>query len=156
MGPSHLSASRMGILTLARCSGSTLIDLPRLYLDPSFRDLVLRDLDDPIGLAPDWRWFMGLPARDKSVVTAPSMNKARQFVARPSIRIIVGQAKPAISMRQIIDQRKVLLVYLPKGLIGSETATLLGCLVLIFAVAGRDGACSPADWPAPRLRTVRR
>ena len=27
-------------------------------------------------------------------------------------------------------ERKVLLVYLPKGLIGSETATLLGCLLL--------------------------
>ncbi len=129
-GPRTGQLAHMGILTLARRSGSTLIDLPRLYLDPSFRDLVLRDLDDPIGLAPDWRWFMGLPAREQALVTAPLMNKARQFVARPSIRIIVGQAKPAISMRQIIDQRKVLLVYLPKGLIGSETATLLGCLVL--------------------------
>jgi hypothetical protein len=33
-------------------------------------------------------------------------------------------------MRQIIDQRKILLVHLPKGLIGAETAQLLGCLVL--------------------------
>ena len=33
-------------------------------------------------------------------------------------------------MRQVIEQKKVLLVNLPKGLIGAETAQLLGCLVL--------------------------
>jgi hypothetical protein len=132
-GPRTAQLTHMGLLTLARRKGSTLLDLPRLYLDPSFRSKVLADVDDPIGLGPDWLWFEGLSQAEQAAVIAPLLNKVRQFTARPSIRAIVGQAAPALSMRQIIDQKKVLLVHLPKGLIGAETAQLLGCLILTAA-----------------------
>ena len=132
-GPRTAQLTHMGLLTLARRPRSTLLDLPRLYLDPAFRAQVLAGLDDPVGLGPDWQWFESLPAREQVNVVSPLLNKARQFVARPGIRTIVGQFAPRLTMRQIIDQRKVLLVNLPKGLIGAETAQLLGCLVLTAA-----------------------
>jgi hypothetical protein len=129
-GPRTGQLAHMGLLTLAQRHGSTLLDLPRLYLDPDFRAKVLRDLDDPVGLEPDWRWFGNLPTREQATVIAPLLNKVRQFTARPSIRAIMGQATPPLSMQTLMAEGKILLVYLPKGLIGSETATLLGCLVL--------------------------
>jgi hypothetical protein len=129
-GPRTAQLTHMGLLTLARRPGSTLLDLPRLYLDPSFRAKVLAAVDDPIGLGPDWLWFEGLSQAEQAAVIAPLMNKVRQFTARPSIRSIVAQPKPPLSLRQVIDQQKVVLVHLPKGLIGAETAQLLGCLVL--------------------------
>lgn len=132
-GPRTAQLTHMGLLTLAQRTGSTLLDLPRLYLDESFRRRVLADLDDPLGVGPDWQWFESLSDAEKTVVISPLLNKARQWVARPAIRAIVGQSRPRITMRQIIEQRKVLLVHLPKGLIGSETAQLLGCLVLTTA-----------------------
>lgn len=132
-GPRTAQLTHMGLLTLARRENSTLLDLPRLYLDPRFREKVLADLDDPLGLGPDWQWFEALPPREQANVVSPLLNKVRQFTARPAIRAIVGQAKPCLSMRQIIEQKKVLMVNLPKGLIGAETAQLLGCLVLTAA-----------------------
>jgi len=129
-GPRTGQLAHMGLLTLARRDGSTLLDLPRLFLDPQFRGRVLADLDDPVGLEPDWRWFEALPIREQATVTAPLLNKVRQFTARPVIRSIMGQASPAISMQRLMAERKILLVYLPKGLIGAETAQLLGCLVM--------------------------
>jgi hypothetical protein len=129
-GPRTGQLAHMGLLTLARRKGSTLLDLPRLFLDPQFRGRVLADLDDPVGLEPDWRWFGSLPTREQSTVIAPLLNKVRQFTARPVIRTIMGQANPAISMQRLMAEQKILLVNLPKGLIGAETATLLGCLVL--------------------------
>lgn len=129
-GPRTAQLAHMGLLTLARRKGSTLVDLPRLFLDERFRARVLAGLNDPLGLGPDWQWFKGLSDAEQSTVIAPLMNKVRQFTARPSVRAIVGQDRPKISMRQIIEQRKVLLVHLPKGLIGADTAQLLGCLVL--------------------------
>jgi hypothetical protein len=132
-GPRTAQLTHMGLLTLARRKGSTLLDLPRLYLDSTFRAKVLADLDDPIGLGPDWQWFESLAQREQINVVSPLLNKSRQFVARPSIRAIVGQPKPRLTVRDIIDQKKVLLVNLPKGLIGSETSQLLGCLVLTAA-----------------------
>ena len=129
-GPRTAQLTHMGLLTLARRTRSTLLDIPRLYLDPVFRERVLADLDDPIGLGPDWQWFEGLPQREQLSVVAPLLNKVRAFTARPGIRAIVGQFAPRLTMRSIIDRHKVLLVHLPKGLIGAETAQLLGCLVL--------------------------
>jgi Type IV secretion-system coupling protein DNA-binding domain len=129
-GPRTGQLAHMALLTLARRSGSTLIDLPRLFLDPTFRRSALAGLDDPLGLEIDWRWYEHLPTREQATVIAPLLNKVRAFTARPSIRAIVGQATPVISMQRLMHEAKVLLVYLPKGLIGAETAQLLGCLVL--------------------------
>jgi hypothetical protein len=129
-GPRTAQLAHMGLLTLAYRQGSTLLDLPRLFLDEHFRAQVLAGLDDPVGLEPDWRWFQTLAAREQANVVAPLLNKVRAFTARSSIRSIIGQADPAVSMRSLMAERKILLVNLPKGLIGSDTATLLGCLIL--------------------------
>lgn len=129
-GPRTAQLTHMGLLTLARRKRSTLLDLTRLYLDSAFRAQVLADLDDPVGLGPDWQWFERLPEREQLNVVSPLLNKVRAFTARPSVRAIVGQFAPRLTMREIIDGKKVLLCHLPKGLIGAETAQLLGCLVL--------------------------
>ena len=129
-GPRTGQLAHMGLLTLTRRQGSTLLDLPRLFLDPAFRRARIAHLDDPLGLELDWRWYEHLPTREQATVIAPLLNKVRQFTARPAIRAIVGQAAPAITMPGLLAERKVLLVYLPKGLLGSETAQLLGCLIL--------------------------
>src|SRR6185312_11841904 len=85
-GPRVGMLTRVGLLTLARRPGSTLLDLPRLYTDPIFRAKVLAGVDDPIGLGPDWQWFEGLSSAEKSVVTSPLLNKTHVFSSRPAIR----------------------------------------------------------------------
>jgi len=129
-GPRTAQLAHMGLLTLAQRPGSTLVDLPRVFLDKGFRRQVVAQLDDPVGLAPDWAWFERLQERDQAAVIAPLMNKVRQFTARKAIRPIIGQSDPATSIQRIVAEGKVLLVHIPKGLIGSDTAQLLGCLVL--------------------------
>jgi hypothetical protein len=129
-GPRTAQLAHMALLTLARRQGSTLLDLPRLFLDTDFREHVLAGLDDPLGLGPDWQWFGNLPEREQASVIAPLLNKVRQFTARQSIRAIMGQAQPTTSAATIMAERQILLAYLPKGLIGADTAQLLGCLLL--------------------------
>lgn len=144
-GPRTAQLTHMGLLTLARRSRATLLDLPRLYLDPVFRARVLADLDDPLGLGPDWQWFERLPEREQLTVVSPLLNKVRAFTARPSVRAIIGQFAPKLTMQGIIEQKKILLVNIPKGLIGAETAQLLGCLVLtaIWQAATERAALAP-------------
>jgi hypothetical protein len=132
-GPRTAQLSHMAALTLAKRPGSTLLDIPRLFLDERFRARVLTDLDDPLGLGPDWQWFESLKASEQTTIVSPLLNKARQWVARPAIRAVVSQARPRLSMRQVIEHNQVLLVHLPKGLLGTETSRLLGCLVLTAA-----------------------
>lgn len=102
-GPRTARLTHMGLLTLARRRHATLLDIPRLYLDPVFRARMLADLDDPVGLGPDWQWFERLPEREQLTVVAPLLNKVRAFTARPAIRAIVGQFAPALSVQEIIE-----------------------------------------------------
>jgi hypothetical protein len=132
-GPRTAQLSHMAALTLAKRPGSTLLDVPRLFLDERFRADVLADLDDPLGLGPDWQWFESLKASEQTTIVSPLLNKARQWVARPAIRAVVGQATPKLNMRDVIEKQKALLVHLPKGLLGTETTQLLGSLILTVA-----------------------
>lgn len=128
-GPRTDQLAHLTLLTLAQTRGSTLLDVARLLTDAGFRAATVGRLDDPVGLEPDWAWFAGLSEAERNNVTAPLRNKLRAFSARPAIRTIIGQ-QPKITMRQIIERRKILLVNIPKGLVGAETSKLLGCLVL--------------------------
>lgn len=128
-GPRTAQIAHMSLLTLARQPGATLLDVARLLTDLSFRAATVGRLDDPVGLEPDWAWFSTISDAERDNVSAPLKNKLRAFTARPAIRAIVGQ-QPRITMQRIVEGKKILLVNLPKGLIGSETARLLGCLVL--------------------------
>jgi hypothetical protein len=58
------------------------------------------------------------------------MNKLRQFLLRPRLRAVIGQAEPTFTLEEVLNERKILIVSLPAGLIGEEAAALIGSLVV--------------------------
>jgi tRNA isopentenyl-2-thiomethyl-A-37 hydroxylase MiaE len=65
------------------------------------------------------------------------VSKINAFTCNALIRPIVGQAKSTIHLRKILDNRGILLVKLPKGILGALDTQLLGSLLLskVFATA---------------------
>jgi type IV secretory pathway TraG/TraD family ATPase VirD4 len=61
---------------------------------------------------------------------APVLNKVGAFTANPIVRNIIGQPKNSFNIRQIMDERKILIVNLSRGLIGEDNAALLGALMV--------------------------
>lgn len=118
------------LLTLARTPGMTLVALPLLLSDSRFRRRVLARIDDPIGLEPFWAAYESWSEQERANAVAPAMRRLRPFLLRPDVRAIVGQSQPRFDVRQVFRERKVLLVNLSNGLLGSETASLLGSLVI--------------------------
>jgi hypothetical protein len=129
-GPRTSDILGSALLTLARTPDMTLAALPLLLSDASFRRRVLAKIDDPIGLEPFWAAFDSWSENERAAATAPAMRRLRPFLLRPDLRAIIGQAKPRFDVRQVFTQRKILLVNLSKGLLGLETAALLGSLVI--------------------------
>jgi len=76
---------------------------------------------------------------------APVLNKVGAFVANPLVRNIIGQPKSSFSVRPIMDEHKILLVNLSRGLLGEDNASLLGALLVTKI---QLGAMSRADMPA--------
>lgn len=131
-GPRTHDILHAGLLTLAGQPGASLIGLPQLFTDDTYRRrLVARAVErDPWGLAGFWAWFDQLSAEHRAQVLAPVMNKLRSFILRPSLRAILGQTEPRFDLRQIFTERRVLLVNLAKGSIGTEASGLLGSVLV--------------------------
>jgi hypothetical protein len=139
-GPRTHDILGASLLTLARTPGMSLAALPLLLTDASFRRRVVPAVADPIGLAPFWSAYEAWSEAERAAAIAPVMNKLRPLLLRPELRAIVGQTRGSFDLRRIFTERKVLLVSLSKGLLGPETAALLGSLVvsqLWQAVLGR-------------------
>jgi hypothetical protein len=144
-GPRTHDILGAGLLTLARARGMSLAALPLLLTDAGFRRRVVAGVVDPIGLGPFWSSFEAWSERERAAAIAPVMNKLRPLLLRPELRAAVGQTRASFDLRQVFTERKVLLVNLSKGLLGPESAALLGSLVisqLWQAVLGR-GAVAP-------------
>jgi CxxC-x17-CxxC domain-containing protein len=61
---------------------------------------------------------------------APIQNKIGQFLSSSLIRNIVGQEKSSFSMRDIMDNQKILIMNLSKGRIGEDNSALLGAMMI--------------------------
>lgn len=132
-GPRSEDILRAGCLSLILAGDPskpyTLCDLSELLLGGvSFRRSIIERLDDP-ELANFWSWFGKLKTNDRQIVLGPVANKLRAFTLRSAIRNIIGRSN-GIDLADVVRSGKLLLVPLPKGVIGQETTDLIGSLLV--------------------------
>jgi hypothetical protein len=139
------------LLTLAQTKNASLVWLPSLLTDEEFRAKVTAGITDRLGLGAFWRSFEAMSKAERNQAIAPVLNKVRQFLLRPQLRAVLGQAEPKFQLSELFTTRRIVLVPLNKGLIGHESARLLGSLVV-----GRlwTLALSRAGIPPERRHTV--
>ena len=129
-GPRLEYILRYSLLALLEYPGSTLLDITRLLTDKRFRETVLRHVTDTVVLN-FWRVeFASWTERYIAEAVPPILNKVGAFVANPIIRNIIGQSKSTFNIREIMDQGKILIVNLSKGLIGEDNAAILGSFIV--------------------------
>lgn len=135
-GPRLHDVLHAGLLTLSHEPGHSLVELPLLLTNPSFRRPLVAAARqrDPLGLGGFWAWYDSLSAEAAAQVLGPVMNKLRAFLLRPDLRAVLGQPRPRFDLRSVFTHRaggqRALLVRLPKGELGGEAAALLGSLVV--------------------------
>jgi hypothetical protein len=129
-GPRLEHILRNSLLTLMDYPGSTLLDLPRLLTDKSFRDKVLQEVTTQ-QVRQFWLGeFEGYSRYLRSEAASPILNKIGAFIASPILRNIVGQEKNTFSFREMVDNRKVFIANLAKGQIGEDNCSLLGAMLV--------------------------
>src|SRR6266542_2093994 len=119
-----------GVAALISRRHATLIDLPRLYIDDSFRERVLRSVTDTETLRFWCEEFPSYTQALRSDAVAPILNKAGQFTASPQLRLILGQVAPRLDLKFTMDNRRILIANLAKGAIGEQASNLLGSLLV--------------------------
>ncbi|WP_433431998.1 type IV secretory system conjugative DNA transfer family protein [Nonomuraea sp. CA-141351] len=146
-GPRTDDILRGCALTLAHNDG-TLADIPALLTDPPYRRQLVERLNDGFLLG-FWHWYEHLSEPAQAHVTAPIMNKLRAFMLRPFVRDILGNEQSTFDVGDVLDGG-ILLARLPKGVLGDDTARLLGSLLLaqVWQAASKRARLGKSRAPA--------
>lgn len=129
-GPRLEYILRYSILALLDYPNATMLDITRILTDERFRKKVIEHLTDPV-VRNFWTVeFASWNSRFATEAVAPVLNKVGAFTANPVVRNIIGQPNSSFNIRKIMDERKILIVNLSRGLIGEDNAALLGALLV--------------------------
>ena len=129
-GPRLEYILRYTILALLDHPNTTMLDITRMLTDKKFRKEVLASCEDTVVLN-FWNIeFASWNEKFQAEAVAPVLNKVGAFTANPIIRNIIGQPKSTFNIRQLMDDGKILIVNLSKGLIGEDNAGILGSFIV--------------------------
>jgi len=118
------------ILALLEYPDSTLLGINRMLSDKAYRNKVVENIKDPAVKAFWVDEFANYSDRLMADASAAIQNKVGQFSANPLIRNIIGQPKSSFNLRDIMDNKKILLVNLSKGRMGEENSRLIGAMLV--------------------------
>jgi hypothetical protein len=112
-------------------SGNTLLDISRVFSDEPFRKAKLVACKNPI-VKKFWQEIAEQATGDQGLQNyAPYVtSKFDSFTANEFVRPIIAQQHSAFNFRDIMDNKKILLVNLSKGRIGDLNANLLGLVIV--------------------------
>lgn len=148
MGPRYEHIFRNAAqAVMADPEGGTFVDIPKLFRDPAFLKQKLQHVTDQTVI--DY-WLKEYPASQRSnesgEITAWFVSKFGAFLSNEMMRNIIGQTKSALNLRDIMDNKKILLVNLSKGRTGDLNSKLLGMIfVMKFQAAAMSRANIPED-----------
>ncbi len=118
------------ILALLEYPNATLLAINRMFSDPDFRARVVEKITDPIIKAFWVNEYARYNQKYEQESTAAIQNKIGQFIANPLMRNIIGQVKSSIDMRKIMDEKKILIVNISKGMVGEDNSRLFGAMII--------------------------
>jgi len=147
IGPRYEHWFRNASLTImSDPNGSTFIDIPQVFNDQAFTDEKLKYVTDRTVLD-FWNKEMAQTSdANKSEVLGWFVSKFGAFLSNEMMRNILGQTKSGFNLREIMDNKKILLVNLSKGRTGELNSQLLGMIfVMKFQAAAMGRASVPED-----------
>ncbi len=153
MGPAFEQYFRNATLLVMEdpTSGSTILDIARVLANAEFRQAKLAKCTNPI-VTQFWTEIATKAGGEASLenIVPYITNKFDDFTANDFIRPIVGQQHSSFTFREVMDNKKILLVNLSKGRLGERNANLLGLIVVgkLF-MAALSRADSPRGEHAP-------
>ncbi|KKU26128.1 MAG: hypothetical protein UX39_C0012G0005 [Candidatus Magasanikbacteria bacterium GW2011_GWA2_46_17] len=132
IGPMFEHNMRNVMLTLMSDmeNSGTIAEIPRMFTDDTYVAKWKKKIKDPMVLA-YWEKEMAKTSDfHKSEMLGYLISKVGRFVENEMIRNIIGQSHSGFNFREIMDQKKILIVNLAKGLVGEINSNLLGLIIV--------------------------
>lgn len=131
VGPMFEHYLRNALGALSADPEATLLDVPRMFVDEEFRTRILQLPIDPT-VRQFWEKEFAQSQRGQMSADMLSyvISKLGRFIGNATVRNMIGQAKSSFDVREIMDQKKILLCNLSKGQLGDINADLLGYVLV--------------------------
>ena len=112
-------------------SGSTLMEISKVLADEDFRAMKIQKCQNPI-VVDFWTKEAEKAGGEAALANmVPYItSKLTTFISNDMMRPIIAQQKSTINVREIMDNKKILLINLSKGKIGEINARLLGMVLV--------------------------
>ena len=130
---------------------ATLLGVNRMLTDKKYRDKVVANVTDP-SIKSFWLdEFAKYTDRYAAEATPAIQNKIGQFMNNAMVRNIIGQPKSSFDFRKLMDEGKIVIINLSKGLVGESNAKLIGGMLITKIYLS---AMSRADIPESELQKL--
>lgn len=132
------------LAALLQCENTSLLGVSRMLHDDKYRAWVVKQVKDPMVRSFWENEFANYDRGFRQEVVGPIQNKVGQLFLAPALRNVLGQVGTTINFRFMMDEKRIFIANLSKGLIGETHSSLLGSLLITgFELA----ALSRADIP---------
>ena len=145
IGPRFETWFRNAALTvMSDPAGSTFIDVQQVFVDQAFADEKLKHVTIQ-SVLDFWNKEMAQTSEaSKSEMLGWFTSKFGAFLSNDMMRNIIGQTKSGFNLRDVMDNKKILLVNVSKGRMGELNSQLVG---MIFVMKFQAAAMARADTP---------
>lgn len=141
----HYMRNAILLLMADKDDQGTFVEIPRIFVDEDFRNHKLSKCADILVRS---FWEKEYTASQRGSTGADMLSyiisKVGRFIENEMMRNIIGQPYSGFNLREIMDNRKILLINLSKGKLGETNSDLLG-LMLVSKL--QMAAMSRADIP---------
>ncbi len=120
----------MAALMADKENQGTITDIPRMFTDIKFMEKRLEKVSDPMirnFWLKEWKQTTG---QTRSDMLGYVVSKIGRFVTDEMMRNIIGQPKSGFSLEKIMNEKKIFLANLSKGLTGEMNSSLLGLILV--------------------------
>ncbi len=121
---------RYTVLALLDSDNTTVLSILKMLTDKNYRQTIVSRIQDNV-VKNFWvSEFAGWSEKFDAEAITPLLNKVGQFVSTNMIRNIIGQPTNKFDIRDVMDNKKILLMKVSKGLLGEENSSLLGAMII--------------------------
>ena len=133
---------RYTVLALLDSPNTTVLSILKMLTDKNYRQKIVSRIQDSVVKSFWVSEFAAWSEKFDADAITPLLNKVGQFVATNMIRNMIGQPVTKFDIRDVMDNKKILLMKVSKGLLGEENSSLIGAM---FITKLYQAAMSRAD-----------
>jgi hypothetical protein len=126
----HYMRNAMLALMADQKNPGTLVEIPKMFTDPIFLQERIKNVSDPIVRnfwLKEWAQTTGSTRSD---MLGYVVSKLGRFIENEMMRNIIGQSHSGFDLAEIMDNKKIFLANLSKGLTGEINSSLLGLILV--------------------------